>query len=231
MGWSNAEKERERLGAMYREMSDAELLKMHGSAGDLTEVAQEALAGEMKRRGIEVAPEEEMDGAAGFESFKDDEISGWKTLHVFHQTFEAEAAFRLMEGEAIEFAVEDRTVDERGEVVAGPAVALALMVAGADWSRSVSLLRREAGLFPEAVVDPRGEEEAGEEEMVSVGEFEEGDDLREAVDALERAGIGVRTTRHDGEEWERTSVEVKGEDQDRALAVLERLLEEDARRL
>ncbi len=217
--------DRERLAAVYGEMGDGELLELQATAGDLTEVAQEALAGEMRRRGLAVekaAPVGESNGDGG---------SGWKTLHVFSQTFEAQATFKLLEREGIEFAVEDRTVDEKGEVRAGPAVQLALMVEGQEWERAVTLLRREAGLFPEAVVDPRGEEESATEATVTVGEFEDEVDIAAAADALEGAGVWFRTVTHDGEEWERTSIEVKDEDGDRALTVLERLLEEDASRL
>ncbi len=218
--------DRERLAAVYGEMGDGELLELQATAGDLTEVAQEALAGEMRRRGLaaveKAAPVVESNGDGG---------SGWKTLHVFSQTFEAQATFKLLEREGIEFAVEDRTVDEKGEVRAGPAVQLALIVEGQEWERAVALLRREAGLFPEAVVDPRGEEESATEATVTVGEFEDEVDIAAAADALEGAGVWFRTVTHDGEEWERTSIEVKQEDGNRALAVLERLLEEDASRL
>ncbi len=124
--------DRERLAAVYGEMGDGELLELQATAGDLTEVAQEALAGEMRRRGLAVekaAPVGESNGDGG---------SGWKTLHVFSQTFEAQATFKLLEREGIEFAVEDRTVDEKGEVRAGPAVQLALMVEGQEWERGDS---------------------------------------------------------------------------------------------
>ena len=172
MAWSERgreqEQERERLGGIYGEMSDGELLVLEGSSGDLTEVAQEALRGEMGRRGLEALPAE--DGLPEMEAGEG--ADGWRTLHVFSQTFEAQAAFRLLERDGIEFAVEDRSVDARGEPVAGPAVQLALMVEAVDWERSVKVLRREAGLFPEAVVDPRGsaiEEERRCGELVGGG--------------------------------------------------------------
>ncbi len=226
MDWKEAERERERLGAIYGEMGDSELLGLHANAGDLTEVAHEALSGEMKRRGLE-APVEDPEGEvvpAGVGSGD----SGWKTLHVFSQTFEAQAAFRLLEREEIEFAIEDRTVDEHGELREGPAVQLALMVEAQDWDRAVVLLRREAGLFPAAVIDPYGEDEGAEAELVTVGEFESADDVASASRALEEAGVWFRTMLHDDEDWKRTSIEVRAEDGDRALDALEKLLEEDA---
>lgn len=230
MAWTDGKKEQDRLGAMYREMSDGELLGLEATAGDLTEVAQEALAGEMNRRGLEssAAKDEAVPGAGSFGKNGD---SGWKTLHVFSQTFEAQAAFRLLEREEIEFAVEDRTIDEEGEVRPGPAVQLALIVDAGDWDRAVALLRREAGLFPEAVEDPRGEEESADGETVTVGEFEDAGDVLAASRVLEEARVWFRTVKHDGEEWERTAIEVRAEDGDRALETLERLLEEDASRL
>lgn len=235
MGWTEVEKERERLGSVYREMGDGELLGLQAASGDLTDAAREAVAAEMRRRGLAVPVAEGKALAregSGVGAEGEDRASGWRMLHVFHQTFEAQAAFRLLEREEIPFAVEDRTLDENGAVVPGPAVALGLMVAGEDWNRTVSLLRREAGLFPEAVVDPRGEfEEMAEEGLLAVGEFEDVGDVISATRALEEAGVWYRTVTHDGEEWERTSVEVKEEDGDRALEALSRLLEDDASRL
>lgn len=228
MNWSSGQRETERLLAMYGEMSEAELLEMRASAADLTEVAQEALAGEMKRRGLD--PEMgEAENAAALDpgSFDEDDATGWRTVHVFEQAFEAQAAFRILERELIEFAVEDRSLDENGDPVPGPAVRLALLVEAPDWDRCARLLREEAGLFPEAVVDPRGEPEGPQPEMVTVGEFEQAGDVDAASRALEAAGVTFQTMTHDGEDWERTSIEVKCEDQDRALAVLEALVEED----
>lgn len=234
MDWNKEQRERERLRVMYGQMSDGELLLLHATVGDLTDAAQAALLSEMKGRGLEeaVPAEEEDDAIADADSPEDEEEAGWRTLHVFQQTFEAQAAFRILEREGIEFAVEDRTLDENGEPIAGPAIQLALLVEALDWERCVGLLRRDAGLFPEPVVDPRGEAGGLEEEMVAVGEFEEAEDVEAAGRVLEEAGIGFRAVRHDGEDWERTSVEVRSEDQDRALGVLARLLEDDdARRL
>ena len=234
MDWNKEQRERERLRVMYGQMSDGELLLLHATVGDLTDAAQAALLSEMKGRGLEeaVPAEEEDDAIADADSPEDEEEAGWRTLHVFQQTFEAQAAFRILEREGIEFAVEDRTLDENGEPIAGPAIQLALLVETLDWERCVGVLRRDAGLFPEPVVDPRGEAGGLEEEMVAVGEFEEAEDVEAACRVLEEAGIGFRAVRHDGEDWERTSVEVRSEDQDRALGVLARLLEDDdARRL
>lgn len=120
MKGSEGQTERERLATMYGNMGAGELLGLKASAGDLTEVAQEALAEEMKRRGLQEADIEEAlppDRSPG-----KDGRSGWTTLHVFSQTFEAQAAFKLLEREEIEFAVEDRTVDESGQMRAGPGV-------------------------------------------------------------------------------------------------------------
>lgn len=236
MEGNKGQRERDRLLRMYGEMGDGELLGLSATAGDLTEVAQDALAGEMKRRGLEAA-EAPGAGAAPLQAddAEEDEGAGWRTLHVFQQTFEAQAAFRLMERDEIEFAVEDRTIDSKGEAVAGPAIRLALMVAAPDWNRAIVLLRREAGLFPEAVTDPQieryGDQEAeggiGEVDSVAVGEFEEAGDVAAATQALTEAGIWFQVVTHEGEDWERTSVEVKVQDADRALEVLARLLGQD----
>lgn len=223
-GQSEREREEDRFGATYREMADGELMGLQRTRGDLTEVAEAALASEMKRRGLEALTVE--DSGPGVEALETDGAAGWKALHVFSQTFEAQAVFKLLEREGIEFAVEDRTVDERGQTRAGPAVQLALLVRGEDWNRAVALLRRKAGLFPEAVVDPRGHDEGVGEETVMVGEFEDAKDVQAATRVLEEAGVWSRTVTHEGEEWERTSIEVKAEDGDRALEALEKLMEE-----
>ncbi len=229
MKWNEGQRERERLSAMYGEMADGELLTLEATAADLTEVAQEALASEMKRRGVEAAavqenwPADRSSGSTG--------SSGWTTLHVFAQSFEAQAAFKLLEREEIEFAVEDRTVDERGQLRAGPAVQLALLAHEDDRDRAVALLRREAGLFPEAVVDPRGEDGGSEEETVTVGEFEDQADVAAASRLLTEAGVWFQVVPHSGDDGESTSMEVKDGDGERALEALARLLEEDARKL
>ncbi len=229
MAWfSGKGKERDRLAGMYGEMGDGELLRLAASPGDLTEAAQAALAGEMKARGLTAPVEVEEVGRAD----GGDPGAGMRTLHVFSQTFEAQAAFRVLERDGIEFVVEDRTVDGDGQMVEGPSVQLALMVDARDWERSVLLLRREAGLFPEAVVDPGGEGAGEEGELVAVGEFEEAEDARSAGQVLGEAGVWFEAVLHDGEDWERTSIEVRVEDQDRALAALATLLEgDDTRRL
>ncbi len=227
MRWNKGQ--REGLLALYGEMTDSELLGLEATEADLTEVAQEALASEMKRREIEAAAIEETLPADGTPEIKGS--SEWVTLHVFAQAFEAQAAFKLLEREEIEFAVEDRTLDERGQLRAGPAVQLALLVHRYARDQAVSLLRSKAGLFPEAVVDLRGEDEDCSGEMVTVGEFEDQADVAAASRVLGEAGVWFRVVTHAGEEWERTSVEVKEEDSERALETLEPLLEEDAHRL
>ena len=227
MKWN--EGQREGLLALYGEMTDSELLGLEATEADLTEVAQEALASEMKRREIEAAAIEETLPADGTPEGKGS--SEWVTLHVFAQTFEAQAAFKLLEREEIEFAVEDRTLDKRGQLRAGPAVQLALLVHRYDRDQAMTLLRSKAGLFPEAVVDPRGEDVDCSGEMVTVGEFEDQADVAAASRVLGEAGVWFRVVTHAGEEWERTSMEVKEEDSERALETLEPLLEEDAHRL
>lgn len=93
------------------------------------------------------------------------------------------------------------------------------------------MLRRKAGLFPEAVIDPRGEDKGSVGETVTVGEFEEVADVATASRVLEEAGLWFRVVPHVGEEWERTSIEVHAEEVDQALEILEQLLEDDERRL
>lgn len=231
---NEGQRETERLAAIYAEMGDAELRNLHAKSADLTDVAQAALRSEIKRRGIEAGAVEETPPASAVR-FGDDQTSAWKTLHVFSQTFEAQAAFKLLDREEIEFALEDRTVDESGQLRAGPAVQIALMVHGADRDRAVALLRSEAGLFPEAVLDPRGpdphkEDGGASEDTVTVGEFDDQADVSAASRVLEQAGLWFRLATHPGEEWERTSIEVRPQDADQALDALESLLDDDAHR-
>ena len=51
------------LSERYRQMSDAELVALARQESELTEIAQQALAGEMSRRGLKVLPEERADSA------------------------------------------------------------------------------------------------------------------------------------------------------------------------
>ncbi len=112
----------------------------------------------------------------------------------------------------------------------GPAVQLALLVEAVDWPRAVAVLRREAGLFPEAVVDPRGSamEEARMRRCWSVvGDFEEEAELVKAERMLGEAEVGLRVVRGEMAGGEAGSIEVREVDVDRAIAVLERLIAEE----
>lgn len=234
MAWNDGQGEADRLGRMYGEMGDGELLTLYASMSDLTDAAQAALQREMASRRLE-APIEELEPVGeprrGDGSSAEDGET-WKLLHVFSQTFEAQHAFELMERAEIPFVVEDRTVDEKGELRPGPAVQLALLVEPVDWEAAVALLRRKAGLFPEAVVDPRGaDHEEGDLEMFPVGHFEDEEELAEAGQMLQEAGIPFEVVKADDAEWTGSSIEVAASDAERAITVLERLSAEDAHTL
>lgn len=236
MGLGNGTGERDRLAKIYGEMGDGELLELHATRGDLTEEAQAALSAEMTRRRLEPAPEDEVPmpeplvfGARGLQ----EDVSGWRMLHLFHQTFEAQHAFGLLEREEIPFRVEDRSVDEAGEARPGPAVQLGLLVEAKDWSRAVRVLRGGAGLFPDEEVAMRGDgaeldEDGDAKEMVPVGQFESEQEAEMAEQLLGEAGIPFRRVQGDELDGQGVLLEVAEGDMDRAMSVLERMLEMDA---
>lgn len=98
------ERQRRHLEVLYSDMADAELLKLDEDPGALTGVAQEALRGEMSRRGIVIVPVQSSGG---------DEVQLQKlvTLRQFRDLPEALLAKGALESAGIEsFLADDNMV-------------------------------------------------------------------------------------------------------------------------
>jgi Putative prokaryotic signal transducing protein len=98
------EQQRRHLEVLYSDMADAELLKLDEDPGALTGVAQEALRGEMSRRGIVIVPVQSSGG---------DEVQLQKlvTLRQFRDLPEALLAKGALESAGIEsFLADDNMV-------------------------------------------------------------------------------------------------------------------------
>jgi hypothetical protein len=104
MTHENPEQQSQRLGSLYLDMSDAELLKLDEDPTSLTNVAHEALRGEMSRRGLVSLPAE---------SSPADELDLQKlvTLRQFRDLPEALLAKGALESAGIEsFLADDNMV-------------------------------------------------------------------------------------------------------------------------
>jgi hypothetical protein len=217
-------------------MSDGELQELHGDAADLTESAQATLRAEMGRRGLTAAAVEAEPAALAWAGeaavAAGDSGDSPEVLQVFHQTFEAERAFAVLEREEIAFEVKDFSVDEKGEPRPGPAIQLGLLVPRGLRARAIRVLHRDAGLFPQAEeTTGEAEDEMGDDgEMFPVGQFEGEAEAEIAEQLLRGAGIvSRRATPEDGEDAEGSGpvIEVRPEDLERAAAVLEQMVDGD----
>jgi hypothetical protein len=104
MTTGNPEQQNQRLASLYSDMADAELLKLDEDPSSLTRVAQEALRGEMSRRGLVSLPAE---------SSATDELDLQKlvTLRQFRDLPEALLAKGAIESAGIEsFLADDNMV-------------------------------------------------------------------------------------------------------------------------
>ena len=150
-----------RLQRQYGEMSDGELLRLAASAGDLTDMAQEVLRGEMQSRKLKLEdavgdPFAAMERAGLIrDPLPKPEMStelarGMVALRTFHDAIEAGTACDCLEAEGLEIDVRDVTAPNSGlgSMYGGPPVALQLIVRGADRERAMAILRAKMGLFP-----------------------------------------------------------------------------------
>jgi hypothetical protein len=104
MTTGNPEQQSQRLASLYLDMSDAELLKLGEDPRTLTRVAQEALRGEMNRRGLESLP-------AQFYAVDELELQKLVTLRQFRDLPEALLAKGALESAGIEsFLADDNMV-------------------------------------------------------------------------------------------------------------------------
>jgi len=225
------EQEWQRLQGLYAAMSDGELLRLAAGKGGLTEVAQQAISAEMSRRGLEVPVEETEAVEAEAEETEVPAEPSVIELITFNVPMDAETAMRLLDEHDVPAHMEHavRQVNENG-----PKVKMNWLSVFVERSRkedAMVVLRKGMGLFPVMSADEIGDDAAvdGEEEsLFMVGNFEDAADSEIAQKALTDAGIWFNAVKDTDEtaEWQGTTIEVKMDDLERALAVVETAFDE-----
>ena len=212
-----------RLQQQYREMSDGELLGLAASAGDLTDMAQEVLRGEMTHRNLKLEAAEEAEPVRrwGYEARAEGhrDVSaissvvvgggpsldfarpgsaevepGETVLARFNDAIEVGQAVGYLEAAELAFRMEDVARPRSGlGMYDSPPVALNLIVAKKDRERAMAVLREKMGLFPLQEVE---EADAPEDDgtVATLGTFGLREDADEVARVLEQARLWHRVT-------------------------------------
>jgi hypothetical protein len=219
----------DKLSAVYAEKSDGELLGLFEQRDGLTEMAQQALAGVMRERGLGAR------GAAPVET-EDVESDGNRAesvaeseglVYLFHDAFEAREAIRHMREAGVAHRMLDWHAVEPEMEKSYTGVDLGLVVERVDAKRAVQVLKEAMGLFPgpEDVAGDDGGDEGG---LVVLSMF----DREEALAAAHALGeVGITFLWRDGRDEtaglpdeETIAIEVRAEDMDRAAGLVEKAL-------
>jgi len=217
------ENELNRLTALYRDMSDTQLLDLHADAANLTDDAQEVLRAEIRSRGLKIPPP-----AAAAESkpaeyvpdlVTDLHSDGLVALITFYNGLDLGLACDHLGDAGIELTVQPYPGTD-----VSPA-AFQIRVAPEDRARAEEILREKMGLFPkqEVIAEEDDAPEPADVDMVILGEFPDEDETAQTTAALDAAGIIYRMTPpyDDGEnDAPGYTVEVHAADLDRGLAVV-----------
>jgi hypothetical protein len=215
----------EKLGALYSEKSDGELLDLYEQRDGLTEMAQQALAGVMRERRLSTQavaggyePAQEMGG----EEEEDHVEAGEVLAYLFHDAFQAREAIRTLTEAGIEHRMLDWHRVHPEMTVSQTGLDLGLVVARGDAQRTNEILKEELGLFPDAEGDDAPEDG---ESMAVLSMYERGDALV-AARALGEAGMTYlwRDGRDHGSglpDEETVAIEVSSADVERAMQVVE----------
>lgn len=214
-----------KLGALYAEKSDGELLGLYEQRDGLTEQAQQALAAVMRQRRLstaEAAEPQETASAAEAEAEEDRVLDGEVLAYLFHDAFEAREAMRTMTEAGIAYRMLDWHGVEPGMTVSQTGVDVGLVVRRAEAQRTLAVLKERMGLFPEAE-DGGG---PGHEEALAVLSMFEREEGLVAARALGEAGMTYlwRDGRdHVGElpDEETVAIEVRVGDMERAARLVE----------
>jgi hypothetical protein len=182
-----------KLGALYAEKSDGELLDLHDKRDGLTELAQLALAAVMRERGLGsrgvVSGEPvgaESDGEDG-----DTVAENEGLIYLFHDAFEAREAIRNMTEAGIPHRMLDwHSVNPEMEV-SYTGVDLGLVVQRNDAQRTMVVLKEKLGLFPahEETSGKDSEDETSAVDALAVLSMFDRNEALVAAQALGEAGI------------------------------------------
>ena len=221
------DKELRRLCGLYEEKGDEELLRLFERREDLTELAEEALVLVMKERNLEPEGEEDSDLKEQIEESEGEEQGlneGEEPLWFFSDGLEASKCLGLLEDAGIAC----RMVHPRQAGTAmrhGQSTGLQLVVRGVDAERARKVLRAGAGLFPAAEFEDPYAAHSGWEVL---GIFERADAL---VVAQTLGQNGFSFAWEDGmedlgSEVSHISMSVKSARAKKAMALVEKVLEE-----
>jgi len=221
-----------RLQGLYAAMSDGELLRLAEDRAGLTEVARQAIDAEMSKRGLEVPVEETVETASAPDESDVPLDPSLVELITFQVPMDADTAMRLLDEHGVPAHMEHavRQVNEDGPKV--KMNWLSIFVERTRKEDAVVVLRKGMGLFPVMAADELGDPAEGsdgeEESLFMVGNFQDEADVEIAQKALTEAGIWFNAVKDtdEGADWEGTTIEVKMDDLERALAVVETAFDE-----
>ena len=215
----------EKLGALYAEKSDGELLDLYEQRDGLTEMAQQALAGGMRQRRLDTnAPfgVQEPELAVAYDE-GDDTVGASEVLaYLFHDAFQAREAIRTLTEAGIEHRMLDWHVVHPEMTPYQNGLDLGLVVAQADLQSTLGVLKEQLGLFPGAEGEDAPEDG---DSMAVLSMYERGEALA-AARALGEAKMSFLW--RDGSEHgsdlpdeETVAIEVNSADVERATQVVE----------
>jgi hypothetical protein len=215
----------EKLGALYAEKSDGELLDLYEQRHGLTEMAQQALAGVMRERRLNTQPvfgAQETEAVAAYDEGDDTVGSGEVLAYLFHDAFQAREAIRTMTEAGIEHRMLDWHVVHPEMTVSQTGLDLGLVVGRADLRSTNEVLKEKLGLFP----DPEGKDEPEDGDSMTVLSMFERADALVAARALGEAKMSYLW--RDGSEQESdlpdeetVAIQVNSADVERAGQVVE----------
>ena len=215
----------EKLGALYDEKSDGELLDLYDQRDGLTEMAQQALADVMRARKLNP---QAVFGVQGTEPSApyvegDDTLGRGEVLaYLFHDAFEAREAIRVLTEAGVEHRMLDWHVVHPEMPVWPMGLDLGLVVSRSDLSDVTAVLKEKLDL---QVLTEGGNAPENDESMEVLSMYERGEALV-AARALGEAKLSHRW--RDGSEvgsdlpdGECVVIEVNAEDVERAAQVVE----------
>jgi hypothetical protein len=224
-----------RLQQLYAGLSDGELLNLAAQKGELTTVAQEAIDAEMTTRGLVPSSVADEGVAATPSTTPLDEATTSADdpllveLTTFAVPMDAEKAMRLLDEHDVPAHMEHamRQVNEDGPKV--KMNWLSIFVERGRKQDAMRVLREGMGLFPVMEADELADADDGDEadgETLSIlGDFELAEDVETVKKALTDAGIWFQSQSEDGVDG--TLIEVRPEDLDRGLEVVEEAFGEE----
>jgi hypothetical protein len=216
----------EKLSALYDEKSDGELLGLYEQRGGLTEMAQKALAGVMRSRGLS-----EAGGGAGGDHVAaaaedaDRVETGEVLAYMFHDAFQAREAIRVMGVAGIGHRMLDWHVVQPERPVDPSGLDLGLVVGQSDLKTALRVMKEELGLFPEAEGED-GPEDGDSMQVLAMYEREEALVAARALGEARMSYLWRDGSEHGSDlpDEETVAIEVNSADVERAEQVVEAAL-------